>query len=74
MLEELKFSWSGNAKGKHCVLVDDLIQSGGTLIECGKVHNQNVDLETFDCFLQALLELGAVSVSAFCTHAVSSSS
>uniref|UniRef100_A0A7S4KYV8 Phosphoribosyltransferase domain-containing protein n=1 Tax=Guillardia theta TaxID=55529 RepID=A0A7S4KYV8_GUITH len=44
----------GNAKGKHCVLVDDLIQSGGTLIECGK----------------ALLELGAVSVSAFCTHAV----
>ena len=26
----------GSAKGKHCVLVDDLIQTGGTLIETGK--------------------------------------
>jgi orotate phosphoribosyltransferase-like protein len=25
------------SQGKHCVLVDDLIQSGGTLIETGKV-------------------------------------
>lgn len=44
----------GNAAGKHCVLVDDLIQTGGTLIQTGK----------------ALLELGALSVSAFCTHGV----
>eukprot|EP00802_Teleaulax_amphioxeia_P012212 Tamp_12251.p1 GENE.Tamp_12251~~Tamp_12251.p1 ORF type:complete len:350 (+),score=65.58 Tamp_12251:62-1111(+) len=44
----------GTAKGKHCVLVDDLIQTGGTLIQTGK----------------ALLELGAASVSAFCTHGV----
>lgn len=44
----------GSAKGKHCVLVDDMVQSGGTLLECGK----------------ALLGLGAESVSAFCTHGV----
>jgi len=44
----------GSAQGKHCVLVDDIVQSGGTLIECGKM----------------LLELGARSVSAFCTHGV----
>ena len=41
-------------QGKHCVLVDDLIQTGGTLLETGK----------------ALLELGALDVSAFCTHGV----
>lgn len=23
--------------GKHVILVDDMIQSGGTLLECGKV-------------------------------------
>jgi phosphoribosylpyrophosphate synthetase len=44
----------GEAKGKHVVLVDDMIQSGGTLLETGK----------------ALLALGAASVSAFCTHGV----
>eukprot|EP00286_Rhodomonas_abbreviata_P029191 CAMPEP_0181297700 /NCGR_PEP_ID=MMETSP1101-20121128/5385_1 /TAXON_ID=46948 /ORGANISM="Rhodomonas abbreviata, Strain Caron Lab Isolate" /LENGTH=335 /DNA_ID=CAMNT_0023402665 /DNA_START=34 /DNA_END=1037 /DNA_ORIENTATION=- len=44
----------GNAKGKDCVLVDDMIQSGGTLIECGK----------------ALMALGAKTVSAFCPHGV----
>lgn len=26
----------GDAKGRHCVMVDDLVQSGGTLIECAK--------------------------------------
>jgi len=44
----------GNPKDKHIVLVDDMIQSGGTLLETGK----------------ALLALGAKSVSAFCTHGV----
>ena len=27
----------GDAKDKHCVIVDDLVQTGGTLIECAKV-------------------------------------
>ena len=27
----------GEATGRHVVLVDDMIQSGGTLIECAKV-------------------------------------
>eukprot|EP00285_Hemiselmis_virescens_P000774 CAMPEP_0173409698 /NCGR_PEP_ID=MMETSP1356-20130122/72811_1 /TAXON_ID=77927 ORGANISM="Hemiselmis virescens, Strain PCC157" /NCGR_SAMPLE_ID=MMETSP1356 /ASSEMBLY_ACC=CAM_ASM_000847 /LENGTH=334 /DNA_ID=CAMNT_0014371215 /DNA_START=126 /DNA_END=1127 /DNA_ORIENTATION=- len=44
----------GEAAGRHCVLVDDLIQSGGTLLECGKM----------------LKGMGAVQVYAFCTHGV----
>ncbi|KAL3891619.1 hypothetical protein ACJMK2_003873 [Sinanodonta woodiana] len=44
----------GNPQGKHVVIVDDLVQTGGTLKECGK----------------ALLEKGATSISAYATHAV----
>lgn len=44
----------GNAEGKHVVIVDDLVQTGGTLYECGKV----------------LKEAGAASVNAFVSHAV----
>jgi len=44
----------GVAKGRHVVIVDDLVQSGGTLIECHKV----------------LTEAGAAHVSAFVTHGV----
>jgi len=44
----------GNAEGKRIVIVDDLVQTGGTLYECGKV----------------LKEAGALSVNAFVTHAV----
>uniref|UniRef100_A0A7S1VHF7 Phosphoribosyltransferase domain-containing protein n=1 Tax=Grammatophora oceanica TaxID=210454 RepID=A0A7S1VHF7_9STRA len=43
-----------DAQGKNIVIVDDLVQTGGTLYECGKV----------------LLEAGATSVSAFVSHAV----
>jgi len=44
----------GEPEGKHVVIVDDLVQSGGTLIECGKV----------------LKAKGAKALSAFCTHGV----
>ncbi|OEU16954.1 phosphoribosyl pyrophosphokinase [Fragilariopsis cylindrus CCMP1102] len=44
----------GNAKGKKIVIVDDLVQTGGTLYETGKV----------------LLDAGASSVNAFVTHGV----
>ena len=44
----------GSAAGKHVLIVDDLVQSGGTLIECMKV----------------LFAQGALSVNAFVTHAV----
>ena len=44
----------GNADGRHIVIVDDLVQTGGTLYESGKV----------------LKEAGAASVNAFVTHAV----
>eukprot|EP00238_Polyblepharides_amylifera_P010806 CAMPEP_0196585284 /NCGR_PEP_ID=MMETSP1081-20130531/50103_1 /TAXON_ID=36882 /ORGANISM="Pyramimonas amylifera, Strain CCMP720" /LENGTH=372 /DNA_ID=CAMNT_0041906775 /DNA_START=134 /DNA_END=1252 /DNA_ORIENTATION=+ len=44
----------GDARGRHVVIVDDLVQSGGTLIECQKV----------------LSAAGALHVSAFVTHAV----
>ena len=44
----------GDAEGKHAVIVDDLVQTGGTLYESGK----------------ALKEAGALSVNAYVTHAV----
>ncbi|VEU39616.1 unnamed protein product [Pseudo-nitzschia multistriata] len=44
----------GNADGKHIVIVDDLVQTGGTLYETGRV----------------LEEAGAASVNAFVTHGV----
>ena len=44
----------GNATGRHIVIVDDLVQTGGTLFETGKV----------------LKEAGAASVNAFVSHAV----
>ena len=31
-------SFVGDPKGKHVVIVDDLVQTGGTLIECAKVR------------------------------------
>ncbi|GJW31649.1 ribose-phosphate pyrophosphokinase [Tanacetum coccineum] len=44
----------GDPKGRHVVIVDDLVQSGGTMIECQKV----------------LAEHGATKVSAYVTHGV----
>ena len=44
----------GDPKGCHVVIVDDLVQSGGTLIECGKL----------------LQSMGAAHVSAYVTHGV----
>ncbi|KAH7307399.1 hypothetical protein KP509_22G057300 [Ceratopteris richardii] len=44
----------GEATGRHVVIVDDLVQSGGTLIECQKVLQSH----------------GALKVSAYATHGV----
>lgn len=44
----------GESKGKHCIIVDDLVQSGGTLAESAK----------------AVLAAGATRVSCFVTHGV----
>ncbi|CAF1188968.1 unnamed protein product [Rotaria sordida] len=44
----------GNPQGYHCMIVDDLVQSGGTLIECA----------------QALLQHGATNISAFVGHGI----
>ncbi|KAK0055578.1 ribose-phosphate pyrophosphokinase 4, partial [Biomphalaria pfeifferi] len=44
----------GNPNRRHVVIIDDLVQSGGTLIECAKV----------------LIKQGAKSVSAYVTHPV----
>ncbi|CAN1795087.1 Ribose-phosphate pyrophosphokinase 3, chloroplastic [Linum perenne] len=44
----------GDPQGRHVVIVDDLVQSGGTLIECQKV----------------LAKHGAARVSAYVTHGI----
>lgn len=44
----------GQAEGKHCVIVDDLVQSGGTLLQCA----------------EPLLRSGASKVSCWVTHAI----
>lgn len=33
----LFYTYIGEPEGKHVVIVDDLVQTGGTLIQCGKV-------------------------------------
>jgi ribose-phosphate pyrophosphokinase len=48
----------GHVRGKHCLMVDDLVDTAGTLVN-------GVD---------ALLDQGALSVAAFATHAVLSGS
>lgn len=42
----------GDPRGRHCVIVDDMVQGGGTMIECKDV----------------LLAAGAAKVSCFATH------
>ncbi|CAF1623589.1 unnamed protein product, partial [Didymodactylos carnosus] len=44
----------GNPKGYHVIIVDDLVQSGGTLLECAKTLKEN----------------GAIKVSAYVTHGI----
>ncbi|MBT3070757.1 ribose-phosphate pyrophosphokinase [Rhodomicrobium sp. Az07] len=44
----------GNVTGRHCILIDDIIDSGGTLCNAA----------------QALIEKGASSVAAYATHGV----
>ncbi|XP_065322432.1 uncharacterized protein LOC135929673 isoform X2 [Gordionus sp. m RMFG-2023] len=44
----------GDPVGKHCVIIDDLVMTGGTLLECAKL----------------LISNGAKDVSAYVTHAV----
>jgi len=44
----------GNCAGRHVIIIDDLIHSGGTMLECVK----------------ACHAAGATKISAFCTHAV----
>lgn len=44
----------GSAEGRHCVMIDDLVQSGGTLLNCAK----------------AMRAQGAAKVSCFVTHGV----
>jgi ribose-phosphate pyrophosphokinase len=44
----------GEVKGRHCVLIDDIVDSGGTLCNAAA----------------ALLDAGASSVAAYITHGV----
>lgn len=44
----------GDAEGRNCIIVDDMVDTGGTLCQAAK----------------ALKERGAVTVAAYCTHPV----
>ena len=44
----------GDVAGRHCIMVDDIVDSGGTLCNAA----------------QALMNAGAVSVDAYVTHGV----
>jgi ribose-phosphate pyrophosphokinase len=44
----------GDVSGRKCILIDDIVDSGGTLIGAA----------------DALLEQGAIEVSAYCSHGV----
>jgi ribose-phosphate pyrophosphokinase len=44
----------GEVKGRHCIMIDDIVDSGGTLCNAA----------------QALLDNGATSVTAYITHGV----
>ena len=44
----------GDVSGQHCILIDDIVESGGTLINAA----------------EALLKAGALEVSAYITHGV----
>jgi len=44
----------GDVSGRHCIMVDDIVDSGGTLCNAAK----------------ALIEAGAISVDAYVTHGV----
>ena len=60
----------GTASGRHCVIVDDLVQSGGTLLECAKclkdLGSCSAATHPADCCLLA----GATKVSCFVTHGI----
>jgi len=43
----------GNPKGKKVIVIDDLVRSGGTLLECAK----------------KIKEMGALEINFYCTHA-----
>ncbi len=49
-----KMTVIGDVKGRHVILIDDMIDTGGTLVKAGDM----------------LMEKGAKSVRAYCTHAV----
>ena len=48
----------GNVEGRHVILVDDMVDTGGTLTKAADM----------------MLERGALSVRAICTHAILSGS
>ena len=70
------FDWlAGDPSGMHVVVVDDLVQTGGTLIECAKVIPKIFwwfcsQFTPVLCELQALKEKGATKISCYATHAV----
>ncbi|KAH9708683.1 Ribose-phosphate pyrophosphokinase 3 [Citrus sinensis] len=67
----------GDPRGRHIVIVDDLVQSGGTLIECQKPALWEPDrlmitqfVALVSCWMKVLAAHGAAKISAYVTHGI----
>lgn len=62
---------AGDPHGRHVVIVDDLVQTGGTLLQSAKVlYPKILHHYHYRYYVQALIEAGASKISMYVTHAV----
>ncbi len=58
----------GEPRGRHVVIVDDLVQSGGTLIECQKLLTSQVGRRRCKC--ASMMLLASIMLLCCCGHPI----